>query len=135
MTTCPPLTAVARATLLATAASLAACAAFPDRDPAPTMKPASAFTSSQAFAAPAISWPSDAWWADYRDPQLDTLITEALAGAPSMAQAQARLRKAEAAAGIAEAATGPQVSANASITEQKLSYNHLTPRAATPQGW
>ena len=36
------------------------------------------------------------WWTSYADPQLNALIAEALAGAPSLAQAEARLRQAEA---------------------------------------
>src|SRR5262249_53912414 len=78
---------------------------------------------------------ADNWWTVYGDAQLDHLIDEALAGAPNIAIAEARLRRAQALAGIAEAASSPQVSANASISEQKQSRNYLSPRVATPEGW
>ena len=127
---------LSRAALLVTAAAaLAACAGLPDRQPLPTARPVSAYATDRAFAGPAAAWPTEAWWADYRDPQLDRLIEEALAAAPSLAIAEARLRKAGATAQAADASAGPQLSANASPSEQKLSYNHLTPRSATPQGW
>src|SRR5262249_31266620 len=46
-----------------------------------------------------------------------------------------RLKQAEAMTQVEGSARLPQVSANASITEDKLSYNYLTPREATPSGW
>ena len=117
------------------AAALAACATLPDPQPRPQGKPAGQYAAEQSFAAPAASWPADRWWQDYRDAQLDALITEALAGSPTMAAAKARLERARSNAQITGAALQPQVSANGSITEQKQSSNYLTPPSATPEGW
>jgi NodT family efflux transporter outer membrane factor (OMF) lipoprotein len=126
---------LARAALAVCTLSLAACAAFPERESRAQMKPAQRYASTQAFAAPAAAWPAEHWWTLYRDPQLDALIAEALADAPSIAVAEARLRRAQALAQVSNAATRPQVTLNASASQQKQSSNYLSPAAATPQGW
>jgi len=117
------------------AALLNACAGVPSRDKPAQPKTADHYASGQTFSAPVGQWPVEAWWTGYGDAQLDQLIGEALAGSPSIAVAQARLQRAQAQARIADAASGPQVSANAAVTQQKQTYNYLSPRAATPQGW
>ena len=117
------------------AAVLAACAQLPARDAELRGKPIDQYASAQSFAAPSAAWPDDAWWKAYGDSQLDALIAEALVGAPSIAVADARLRRAQAVAQQTDAARSPQLGLNASITEQKQSYNYLSPSGATPQGW
>jgi len=114
-------------------ATLAACAGLPNRQPLPA--PKGQFATARSLIGPRAEWPADAWWQAYGDAQLNHLVDEALAGSPSMASAAARLNRAQAAARQSEAAAGPQVSANVSINQQRLSYNHLTPPSATPQGW
>src|SRR5262249_62253532 len=81
------------------------------------------------------SWPADTWWKAYGDAQLDTLVDEALASSPTLAVADARLRRAQSLADVAGAANKPQLNASASATEQKQSYNYLSPSAFTPQAW
>lgn len=114
---------------------LGACAGFPSRTVQAPLKPADQYASEHSFAGPTAQWPADAWWQSYGDAQLDALMDEALAGSPSVAVAVARLQRAQAVIQTANAATKPQVNANASMTEQKQSYNYITPRALTPQGW
>jgi len=111
------------------------CAGLPADDARGQIKPAGHYATERSFTDTSARWPSDSWWSGYGDAQLDRLIAEALTGAPNIAVAEARLRRAQALAGIAEAATLPQVSANGSISEQKQSRNYLSPRAATPEGW
>jgi NodT family efflux transporter outer membrane factor (OMF) lipoprotein len=115
------------------------CAGLPADDARARMKPVGQYAAERSVGSKAggskVEWPSDTWWTGYGDGQLDQLIGEALAGAPSIAVAEARLRRAQALAGVAEAATLPQISANGSISEQKQSRNYLSPRAATPEGW
>ena len=111
------------------------CAGLPADDARAQIKPAAHYATERSFAGAGAQWPADAWWTGYGDAQLDRLIAEALAGAPNLAVAEARLRHAQALAGIAEAARLPQVSANGSISEQKQSRNYLSPRSATPEGW
>lgn len=121
--------------LLAASLLLGGCAQFPELGALGLLKPAADYDTRSAFSAPATPWPEERWWEAYGDAQLNGLIDEALAGAPDMAAAAARLRRAEALSQVAGAALGPQVSGNASISEQKLSYNYLTPRYMTPDGW
>jgi len=64
-------------------------------------------------------WPDGQWWRAYRDPQLDAWMARALAGSPTLAQAAARVRLALAAAGVAEAATAPQVGGDLSVRAQR----------------
>src|ERR1051326_225557 len=114
------------------------CAGLPADDARAQLKPATQYAAERSFSGQTgqkAQWPADAWWTAYGDAQLDRLIDEALAGAPNIAVAEARLRRAQALAGIAQAAKLPQVSANGSISEQKQSRNYLSPRNATPEGW
>jgi NodT family efflux transporter outer membrane factor (OMF) lipoprotein len=117
------------------AAALGACASLPGKAPAPALEPQSAYASAQSFNAPVADWPANGWWKVYGDAQLDALISEGLAGSPSVAVADARLRRAQSYQAQARGALAPQVSANASTTEQKQSYNYLSPAAMTPQDW
>lgn len=111
------------------------CAQLPDLGEAPQLRKANAFQASASLQAPAADWPVDHWWTAYGDPQLTALIEEAMVGSPDLAAATARLQRADAMTQLAGSALKPQVSANAAITEDKLSYNFLTPRAMTPSGW
>jgi len=121
--------------LAATALALAACAALPDTAAPREPLRVESLASARSFAAPAAAWPDDAWWKAYGDPQLDALIDDGLAGSPSIATALARLARAQALVQTSRAADRPQVSANASVNEQRQSYEYLSPRAVTPQGW
>jgi len=114
---------------------LAGCAQLPDLGAAPQPKTPEAFPSTASMKAPAADWPAERWWGVYGDPQLNALIDEALAGSPDLAVAAARLQRADAVAQLAGSALKPQVSANASFSEDQLSSNHLTPRAMTPSGF
>ncbi len=53
------------------------------------------------------------WWTEFRDPTLDRLVNEAVAGNLDLKLAAARIREARAARGIAASAGLPQVGANA----------------------
>ena len=121
-------------TLLGVAA-LTACASLPGNAPRPAIEPQSSFASRQAFTATVGEWPAHGWWKTYGDAQLDALIEEGLAGSPSVAIADARLRRARSFEDSARGALAPQLSASNSFTEQKQSYNYLSPAAMTPQGW
>ena len=96
---------------------LAGCAAIPKLGEAPVAKPASAYATAQSLAAPAADWPTDQWWKAYGDPQLDKLVDEALAGSPTLAQAEARVRQAQARAQQSRAATLPTLDLNAQAAE------------------
>jgi NodT family efflux transporter outer membrane factor (OMF) lipoprotein len=124
-----------RAAVMLSAMSLTACAGLPDREAAPAIRTGADYASSQSFAASAAAWPTDKWWTAYGDAQLNTLIDEALVGSPTLAAADARVRRALAFAHSTRASLLPQVGINSSATQQKQSYNYLSPRAMTPEGW
>ena len=107
---------------LALAAPLAAllaasCASLPDRTPAAQAIGPSSLSAGQSLAAAPAAWPQDSWWQSYGDPQLDALISEGLAHSPSLAEAEARIRAAEAAARARDGASGPSLSFNARVAE------------------
>lgn len=121
--------------LTAGAAALAGCAAVPKLPPAPQAAESGRLASAASFQAPAREWPVDRWWSAYADPQLDTLMDEALAGSPSLAEAAARLRAADARAREARSATLPRLDADAQAAETKQSYNNGIPPAFVPRGY
>jgi NodT family efflux transporter outer membrane factor (OMF) lipoprotein len=127
-----PHTWRSRVLVLACTLALGACAQLPVSSPK-----AELHTSGSWFGGLAISagtWPESQWWQSYGDQQLDSLIQEALAQAPSLAVADARLARAAAGMESADADTAPQVSASAEFSSAKQSYNYLTPRSMLPKG-
>lgn len=131
----PPINAAWLSLILIFALGLGGCAQVPSREQLARLKPAADYQTAASLSAPASPWPNESWWHAYGDPQLVTLIDEALRDSPDMTAASARLRRAEALSQISGAALLPQVSAGASVTEQKQSYNYLMPQSALPQGW
>lgn len=115
----------------------AGCAQLPpSSESATSLLSADQLKSEESFKeVSATEWPKGQWWKDYGDEQLNTLVEEALRDSPDMALAIARLHKAQASSEIAGAALRPELSANASATEQRQSENYLTPKAMTPEGW
>ena len=126
-----------RLTLLSllAATALSACATLPPASPARLAKAPQAYAAAQSLAGPARDWPADAWWTAYGDPQLDSLMTEALAGSPTLASAEARVRKAQAVTAQAHAGQLPTVSGNAGAQEMKQSYNLGIPAQFVPHGY
>ncbi|NOT86595.1 MAG: efflux transporter outer membrane subunit [Lysobacter sp.] len=109
-----PLRCVSAATLLA-AFVLSGCAGTRGLRPALTPDDADALAVSHSFEGDTLSaaaWPTQDWWHAWGDPQLDALIAEALAGTPGLDAADARVRKAEAQAGLADDARQPHLGAN-----------------------
>jgi NodT family efflux transporter outer membrane factor (OMF) lipoprotein len=83
----------------------------------------------------AADWPAGDWWNAYGDPQLDRLVTEALADAPTLAQAQARVRRALAATGVARASELPSLTASGGIAEARQSEYQGIPPQFVPKGY
>ncbi len=107
--------------VLALACVLAGCASYSGIEPVAEMR---ASTLANATPAPAVS---ATWWTEFKDPQLDALVAEALRGNPNLAVAQARLRRAQAVMEVANAATLPQVGAAVDITRQRYTENGAVP--------
>ncbi len=118
-------------------AVLAGCAA-PNLGEAPRIAETAAFASTQSFAVAKAEWPQDQWWVVYGDAQLDGLIAEALADAPSLEAAAARLRRAEALAAQSNAARLPSVQSRSAITFSREDLSLDAPDSlagALPEGW
>jgi len=118
-----PTAPLRNAMALVLAVLLTACANFEPRKPLDTPIAAAALDAVPAT----VEWPRDDWWRRYGDAELDALVTEGLAGTPTLAAARARVARADAAAGVARAATLPQVGANGSIDYQRFSNNYIYP--------
>ncbi|THD79297.1 MAG: efflux transporter outer membrane subunit [Phenylobacterium sp.] len=116
---------------LAAALATASCAA-PDLGPKPQI---ATIADQRLFAGPVADWPQADWWRVYADPQLDGLIAEGLAGSPTIAVAEARLRGAEAFAAQARAAQAPTLDAEGSVVESKPSYLTGLPVPPALRGW
>ncbi len=135
-----PIAAPIRKSCAAVAVLLAAgCATIPAVGPRPEIRDASTVEASQSLAVTdSRAWPTDEWWMQYGDPQLDALIAEALANSPDVAAAAARFRRA---AGVAMEAGGarlPSVDASASAYEDRRSLNNGFSdeiRRFLPSGW
>lgn len=126
----------ATVSILLAALLTSACATMPAATPARVAKAPEAYATAQTLAAPeTTAWPADAWWKAYGDAQLDALVDEALAGSPTLAQAEARLRRAQALASQAKAAQLPSVEANGAVERSKQSYNSGIPAPFVPQGY
>jgi NodT family efflux transporter outer membrane factor (OMF) lipoprotein len=122
--------------ILLAALLTSACATMPTATPAQVAKAPEAYATAQTLTtADTAAWPADAWWKAYGDAQLDALVDEALAGSPTLAQAEARLRRAQALANQAKAAQLPSVSANGGAERAKQSYNNGIPADFVPQGY
>ncbi len=120
---------------LSVAGLLAGCVTPPHLGPAPEVKAPATYRSTKTFAGANVAWPADNWWTAYGDAQLSSLIEEGLANAPTMAQASARLRRAEALVGAANAALLPSVSADGSLTVSKPSTNDGIPVTPERRGY
>lgn len=119
----------------ASALVLAACASLPPAQAARVAKTPQAYETAQTLAAPAAEWPADAWWTGYGDAQLNALEDEALKGSPTLAAAEARLRRAQSLVAQARAADLPRVGLGAEVAESKQSYNAGIPPAFVPHGY
>lgn len=102
---------------------LAGCASTRGLESKVSPQDADALSSSRSLSSAALSdagFPRQDWWSALGDPQLDALINEALQGTPSLDAADARLRKARAQAGLADAARQPTLSASGQYSGVQL---------------
>lgn len=114
---------------LTLALTLAGCADMGHIAPQAQRLAAGQLAAGQAIrsAAP-IAWPTQAWWQDLHDPQLDALLRAALADSPTLRVAAARLRQANALAGLAQQASEPKVDLNAAANRERYSADGTTPK-------
>ncbi|RDS79602.1 multidrug RND transporter [Dyella monticola] len=110
--------------LLAACIALAGCAATGGLHTNGKTIDASSLRSDQSFANVPLSptaWPAQDWWVGFGDPQLTALIEEALQHNPTLDEAQARARQAQAVADVANAARLPQADLEAGASGVRLS--------------
>lgn len=103
---------------------LAACANHEGIKPASSVTEAASLSASRSLQGVRLTpaaWPQSDWWKSLGDPQLGTLIEEALAGNPTVGMAQARVENASAAVILARAKLGVANEFNADVTRQRNS--------------
>ncbi|MDN5924629.1 MAG: TolC family protein, partial [Xanthomonadales bacterium] len=81
------------------------------------------------------AWPASDWWSALGDPQLDALVSEALADNPDVAMARARTRAAQANAGLVDAGRKPGIKASASLSGAHLPGTLIPPPLGGHFGW
>ncbi|WP_427915021.1 efflux transporter outer membrane subunit [Ramlibacter sp. MMS24-I3-19] len=74
-------------------------------------------------ARPDDAAPRGPWWRRFGDPQLDTLMDQALAASPTLAAATARLAQARAGVDLSSAGLFPQVALTTRAARQRTSAN------------
>ena len=104
-------------------AGLSGCATVPDLCPRPQPAQPDAFASARSLAGTSQDWPTDNWWHDFDDPQLDTLVSEALKDSPTIDEAAARIRIAAAQADLARAALMPRMGATATARDSRITQS------------
>lgn len=114
-----------------------ACASVPDLGPMPQINDAAPLASGldAPRAAAGDVWPDAAWWQGYADPQLTLLVEEALANSPTLEEAAARVRRADALARQTGASRYPTIEAGSRGGAIRQSENLGLPPEAVPQGW
>jgi len=103
--------------------ALAACASSGGLQPQGRLLEADSLHSERTLATSDLSvagFPASDWWRAFGDPQLDALVAEGLAGHPSLDAADARLRQAQAQAGVARAERLPSLSVSGGYTGVRL---------------
>ena len=114
---------------------LAGCATLPKRSDLPAPATAQSHASTRSLASAGGEWPSDGWWKQFGDAQLDALITEGLAKATDLRVAEARFAQASALTGQAESQLLPQLNAGTEGGAIQSSDNFLIPKSFAPRGW
>ncbi len=99
---------------------LAACATPGDRAPRATRVDPATVASGLATSASRTAWPRDGWWRAWRDPQLDTLVADAIAGNPAIRVAQARADRFVELARIAGATRYPSAAVDADFSRARF---------------
>ncbi len=110
-------------------AVLAGCATTAGLTPRSQMRAAQSLAAAKSLGTAEIGgrWPAQRWWKSLGDPQLDALIEEGLADAPTLKVAEARTRLALAAAQGAGALRLPGANASASSVRERFPDHWIVP--------
>ena len=112
--------------VLAAALMVAGCAAPATRQAVAPVAPAALGLTGQGLTGQGPQLAAD-WWRGFGDPQLDTLVADAVAGNPSLDRAIARVAQAQAVLSTRRADTGPQVTLDAQGQIARLSGRYTIP--------
>nr|WP_244196972.1 efflux transporter outer membrane subunit [Paraburkholderia hospita] len=113
------------AAAVAAAIALSGCANYFGIHSDQRMAPPTNYKATQSLPAEGGQWPSLEWANQFGDPLLPKLITEALDGSPSIAQARARIDKASSYFESAKSELYPKVDASYTWTRERYSPNGL----------
>ena len=96
---------------------------------APSTTPSQTPLAPQALGltGPATPVVADRWWTAFGDPQLNTLVDDALKGSPTLAAAMARVREAQSQLSSERAQTYPQVTFDGQDERTRFSKNYIIP--------
>jgi multidrug efflux system outer membrane protein len=111
--------------LLIVAGLLAGCALGPDYE-----RPATPTAAAYPEAGKGGSVVRAEWWKSFGDPELDALVARAFAANTDLRQAVARVEQASAVLGEVEGASLPQVDANVTSQQIKISEGGFNPNLA-----
>ena len=120
----PTLTAVAVALASSVVLTLTGCASSAGIAPVAQIAAPAAVGLDATVTTPPLA--AD-WWRGFGDVTLTDLIDRALAGNPNLKVAQARVARADAAVGGAQAADGPQVNGAFDVTRERFSAKSIYP--------
>lgn len=110
-----------------TALFLAGCANYAGIKSDKRIASADAYQTAQSLPNEGGRWPSLDWAGEFGDPQLPSLIAEALEGNPSIAQAQARIAKAQSYIESSRSNLYPKLNGSYSWTRELFSSNGIFP--------
>jgi NodT family efflux transporter outer membrane factor (OMF) lipoprotein len=89
--------------------------------------PPTTFETSQSLPAEGGQWPAMDWARQFGDPQLPTLIDEALEGNPTIDETRARIEKASSYVGSANSTLYPNVTGSYAWTRELYTGNGIVP--------
>lgn len=118
-----PLAATVAAALL-----LSSCASYKGIAPTATAIDRVDIAAPTGIAQSNDAWPQDNWWLAYGDAQLNRLVQHALTNSPTLASAQARIARAQAALDLSKASPGVQIGADANASYGRQSGNYIMPK-------
>ncbi|HTJ91640.1 MAG TPA: MdtP family multidrug efflux transporter outer membrane subunit [Pararobbsia sp.] len=100
---------------------LASCALIHHDTPPDALIPASEIRMADDIPRDIGTWPDAQWWTRYHDPQLDALIAQATANAPSIKIARTRVAQAKSDVELIEAGSNLQVTGIGTIDRTHVS--------------
>jgi NodT family efflux transporter outer membrane factor (OMF) lipoprotein len=109
------------------ALGLAGCVNYAGIKSDKQIAPPGSFETKQSLPAEGGQWPAMDWSKQFGDPQLPTLIDEALRGNPTIDQARARIEKATSYVGSAKSTLYPNVTGSYAWTRELYTGNGIVP--------